>query len=67
MNWKLFFYGIFSLAIAYLFYRIFVKGKDPYYEDMGGKILKISYIKSWGLVITAIITGILLIFQSISA
>jgi len=66
MNWKLFFYGIGSLAAAYLFYRLFVKGENPYYEDMGWKALKISFIKSWGLVITAIVAGIILIFQSLS-
>ncbi|SEO76522.1 hypothetical protein SAMN05192574_112104 [Mucilaginibacter gossypiicola] len=66
MNWELFIGGAGSLAAAYLFYRLFVKDGKPYYEDIGRKVLKVSYIKSWGLVITAIIAGIILIFQSLS-
>lgn len=66
MNSKDFFTGIVYLLIAYLLYRIFLKGEKPSSKEnnwvgMTGS----NYVGFWGVIITLIIMGVISILKSL--
>jgi len=65
MDSKEFFTGIVYILIAYLLYRIFLKGEQPSskennYNGMTGH----TYVGFWGVLITLIIMGVISILRS---